>query len=611
MDFTKLSRAQGSMAKIYESISKEEKAFPRYFRVSYRGLGFPATLRDKQFIFEALPNERMASFTDRMQKLHPAAHITSSHEIEDIEGQFLQISAVSPHREIMHPVYQRSKVPHSVREHLLISVPLQFSYTSKRHTGDLNVKEQWVEKTIFTTAEPFPNILRRSEIVATDVVELTPLQTAIERTWRKTQELHLLEQHAISGDDSTLSGLTEALVQLLDLGATHSSCVAIYRPFLASETEDGNEEQDEEEEDETEQKPIDPLQNALAVALIDHALSIKRCLSLYSRPSHQATQVELLARFEDAFGPEIASLAAHAQTLSPPQSANHSSNQSTPHANGHGSDLAGRSFSPEQELIRTSRSNSQRRHTAKPSLSHRISIANPFKRATHHASSSVATAKDVHQSPDLRQLADAQSSRQSINPQDRDDDALTVHSRATAKSEKRRSWFGGDVKPKHKATLSVTEYAGEEQVDEQRRNRSRARSATNKSTKSHDESNQPRTRHSRLESKKSTPVMASGGWDTAQTALPRTSQSDNRPNTAERFGYPDKSLASTVTISAGGSNSQSNGNNSNNNVSSSPSTGGVRDSVKKRFSLLKGINKKTSRMNVREGGVLTESLREE
>ncbi|EED16759.1 dedicator of cytokinesis domain protein, putative [Talaromyces stipitatus ATCC 10500] len=610
MDFTKLSRAQGSMAKIYESISKEEKPFPRYFRVCYRGLGFPPTLRDKQFIFEGLPNERMASFTDRMQKLHPAAQFTSSSETEDIEGQFLQISSVSAHREIMHPVYQRSKVPHSVREHLLISVPVQFSYTSKRHTGGSNIKEQWVEKTIFTTAEPFPNILRRSEIVATEVVELTPLQTAIERTWRKTQELHLLEQHAISGDDSSLSNLTEALIQLLDLGAPHSSCVAIYRPFLASDDE--NDEARQEEDNETEQKPIDPLENALAVALIDHALSIKRCLSLYSRPAHQATQVELLARFEAAFGPEIASLAAYTQTPSPPQSANHSSNRSTPHANGHGSDLAGRSFSPEQELIRTSRSNSERRHTAKPSLSHRISIANPFKRSNHQASASVAT---VQQSQDLKQLADAQSSCQSINLQDRDDDAVTVHSRATSrggKSEKRRSWFGGDAKPKQKATPSTIEPT-EEQVDQQRRDRSRARSSTNKSTKSHDELSQSRTRQNRLESKKSTPVLPSGGWDSAPTALPRTSQSDHRPNTSEIFGYPDKSLAATVTISAGVSNNQSNSNNVNNNGSSSSSTSGVRDSVKKRFSLLKGINKKTSRANVRDGGngILAESLREE
>jgi dedicator of cytokinesis protein 3 len=618
MDFAKLSRAQGSMAKIYELIAKEEKGFSRYFRVSYKGLGFPPTLRDKQFIFEASPNERMVSFTDRMQKLHPAAQITSSSNIEDIEGQFLQISAVSPHREILHPVYQRSKVPHSVREHLLISVPLQFSYTSKRHTSGLNVKEQWVEKTIFTTAEPFPNILRRSEIVGTEVVELTPLQTAIERTWRKTQELHLLEQHAISGDDSTLSGLTEALVQLLDLEAAHSSCVAVYRPFLAKDNGDGEAEQEdeEEEEEETEQKPIDPLENALAVALIDHALSIKRCVALYSRPSHQATQVELLNRFEYAFGPEIASLAAHAQmqVLSPPNSANHSSNRSTPHANGQSVELAARSFSPEQELIRTSRSNSQRRHIAKPSLSHRISIANPFKRANHHASASVATTHTVHGSPDLRQLADAQFSQHSLALQERDDDAVTVHSHATSrggKSDRRRSWFGGDGKMKYKTTPSA--YGGDDhQQDQQRRDQSRARSATNKSVNSQGaDSSHSRAQHSRLESKKSTPVLNSGEWNNAQTALPRTSQSEQRPSTSERFGYTSKNHS--VTISAASSYDQSHGNHTN---GSPASTGGVRDSVKKRFSLLKGINKKSSRLNVRDGGsgsngVLVEPLHEE
>src|SRR5690606_19909695 len=133
IDFAKLSRAQGSMSRIYEAIVKEPKQFPRYFRVSYRGLGFPPTLRDKHFIFEASPNERMASFTDRMQKLHPAAQIVSGGEPEDLEGQYIQIGAVSPHRDVMHPVYQRSKVPHPVREHLLISQPTRFSFTSKRH----------------------------------------------------------------------------------------------------------------------------------------------------------------------------------------------------------------------------------------------------------------------------------------------------------------------------------------------------------------------------------------------------------------------------------------------------------------------------------------------
>ncbi|KAJ0368200.1 hypothetical protein COL922a_014374, partial [Colletotrichum nupharicola] len=92
MDFAKLSRAQSSMAKIHESIAKDDKQFPRYFRVLYKGLGFPQTLRDKEFIVECAPTERMATLVDRLQKEHPSAQVLSSGEVHDYEGQFLYIS---------------------------------------------------------------------------------------------------------------------------------------------------------------------------------------------------------------------------------------------------------------------------------------------------------------------------------------------------------------------------------------------------------------------------------------------------------------------------------------------------------------------------------------
>ena len=111
MDFAKLSRAQSSRARIYDFIAKGGKQFARYFRVAYKGLGFPPGLRDKEFIFEASPTERMASFVDRMQREHPTAQVMSTGEIPDYEGQFLQISAVSAYRDVSHPVYQRPKVP--------------------------------------------------------------------------------------------------------------------------------------------------------------------------------------------------------------------------------------------------------------------------------------------------------------------------------------------------------------------------------------------------------------------------------------------------------------------------------------------------------------------
>ncbi|OGE51650.1 hypothetical protein PENARI_c012G05549 [Penicillium arizonense] len=451
MDFAKLSRAQSSMARIYDCIAKGGKQFPRYFRVAYKGLGFPPSLRDKEFIFEGSPTERMASFVDRMQREHPTAQITSAGEIPDYEGQFLQISAVSAYRDVTHPVYQRSKIPHSVREHLLISDPSRFSATSRRHTSSSDVREQYVEKLIFTVSEAFPNILRRSEIISAQEVALSPLQTAIERTWRKTQELQLLERRAASGEDSSLSNLTEALEQLLENRSPTSNCVALYRQFL-SDAEMAREKLLEEvDEDATDAEAVpedaDPMENALAVALIDHALAIKHALSLYQRPAHQATQAELLRRFEDVFEPELASLTSTPVEYSSPtptQTARQSPNSSE--IRRHQS--VQRTASPEQELMRASRGKAHtHKRSERQSVSHRISIINPFKRS-HGASNSIFT---IQQSDSKGLIVDQEEA---------DDDTATIHSRTTShsrggRSEKRRSFFGGDKTHKHGSSPSV------------------------------------------------------------------------------------------------------------------------------------------------------------
>ncbi|RHZ51074.1 guanine nucleotide exchange factor DCK1 [Aspergillus thermomutatus] len=528
MDFAKLSRAQSSMAKIHASIAKEEKQFPRYFRVVYKGLGFPPTLRDKEFIFEGAPNERMASFVDRMQREHPAAQIVSTGEVQDYEGQFLQITSVSAHRDMTHPVYQRSKVPQSVRDHLLISEPSQFSSTLKRHVRSTDVLEQWVEKTIFTTAEPFPNILRRSEIVAVEEVALSPLQTAVERTWRKTQELSLLQRRAASGEDSGLSSLTEALQQLLDLNSSSSSCVALYRQFLSEA--DGEE-------------LADPMKNALAVALIDHALAVKHALALYARPAHQATQAELMRQFEEAFAPELSSLSpvgveTPATQRQSPVSAESRQKQSLP-----------RSISPEQELIRSSR-NHARKPSEKPSVSQRISTMNPFKRANHAPNGSVATVLDMK-----------------TEDKDHDDDTATIHSRTTVQSQnthtKRRSFFG-DMIHKHGSSLSIAATSTDDVQKQRSRSASRSQDNRSRSGSQH---------HGPSGDDQPSVASLKGGGVVRATSV--------RDNHSVRS--PDRSQ---VGSRGGHSYSQSH-------------AGGVRDSVMKRFSLLKGVGRKTSRLEIR------------
>ncbi|KAJ5363994.1 uncharacterized protein N7496_009707 [Penicillium cataractarum] len=601
MDFAKLSRAQSSMARIYDFIAKGTKQFPRYFRVVYKGLGFPPSLRDKEFIFEGSPTERMASFVDRMQREHPTAQIMSSGDIPDYEGQFLQITGVTAHRDISHPVYQRSKVPGSVREHLLISDPSRFSATSRRHTSSSDVREQYVEKLIFSTAEPFPNILRRSEIIAVKEIALSPLQTAIERTWRKTQELQLLERRAASGEDNGLSNLTEALEQLLEMRSSPSNCVAVYRAFLSgaqgtkengntAETEDGDDEvNDEEEIPET----MDPMENALAVALIDHALAIKHALSLYQRPAQQATQAELLRRFDAVFDPELASL-----STTPPEYSSPTPTQPTrrsPSSETRRKQAVQRSVSPEQELIRASRGNTHnRKRSERQSVSHRISIINPFKRS-HGASNSIFT---IQQSPEK-----AQNGTGDLD-EGAEDDTATIHSRATSqsrggKSDKRRSWFGGE-KIKHGSSPSVAAVSEEVHGTTLKKRPSRSASRDT-AAQSHDGRSRAGSQHrgptasgavsSPVE--RQAPPASSGGWST----IPST-RDYSRPVTRDST-HTGRDLTGSLNGTSRASVSAQ-------PVTINPNKDGMRDSVFRRFSLLKGVSRKTSRMDFKANGTLQE-----
>ena len=313
-DFAKLARAQRSMATIHEVIARGEDQIPRYFRVAYSGLGFPQTLRDKSFIFQGAPTERLASFIDRLQQQHPAAQVVPLGHIDNVEGQFLQVSSVSPYRDLEHPIYQTAKVAQSTRDFILSSQPFQFAVTSRRHSPKSGVKDQWIEKTVYTTASPFPTILRRSEIVQVNVISLSPLQTAIERTTRKTSELVLLEKRVLGGDESGFPTLTEAIKASVDPISLTS--VAQYRELLPNLTQkDSN----TEEPPETEPQ-LRPLENALKIALLDHATTLRHVLTLSSRPPNQSPPLELMSQFSSTFAPELAALSpAPRQPVQAPQ----------------------------------------------------------------------------------------------------------------------------------------------------------------------------------------------------------------------------------------------------------------------------------------------------
>ncbi|CAK7274903.1 Deoxycytidine kinase 1 [Sporothrix epigloea] len=346
-DFSKLARTERAIATVYETIAKSDRLVPKYFRVMFRGLGFPASVRDKEYVYEGSPHERTSAFTDRIQEQYPAAQIvimpaasggggsrigsglgagagkTATEDMIDdiVEGQFLVVSATSPHRDLRHQVFQRARVSQVVRDYLVSSHPQVFATSLRRQTNG-PVTEHYVDKTTYTTAESFPTILRRSEIVSVGETRLSAKEAALERILRKTAEMTSVEKRVAEGDSSpeTAQLLLDAIS--ISVNPSSESSVVSYRELIPTSRRRGDgdagkengldelEESDGEEDDNDDDVPeLDAQENAIKMALVDHAMMIKRSLALLSRSNNESLSghaEDLSQYFEAIFAPEIA-----------------------------------------------------------------------------------------------------------------------------------------------------------------------------------------------------------------------------------------------------------------------------------------------------------------
>lgn len=128
----------------------------------------------------------------------------------------------------------------------------------------------------------------------------------------------MLERRIAGGEDdgAGMDRLSEEL--LLSVDPDSASSVSRYRNLLPSSeiTDTGSGEVDLEQlENGQEQVKMDPIQNALKVALLDHVLAIRRCLSLFTASRYLATRNELVPRFEATYESEIAQLFPNKQDL--------------------------------------------------------------------------------------------------------------------------------------------------------------------------------------------------------------------------------------------------------------------------------------------------------
>jgi dedicator of cytokinesis protein 3 len=107
----------------------------------------------------------------------------------------------------------------------------------------------------------------------------------LERTVRKTQEMTSVERKVLDGDEDMIPLLADAM----SISVSHNSeaSIARYRDLLPSPTFD--------EEGEEQRLHLSSLENALKMALVDHAIMIKRILLTFAKSPHQL----LRSRYEE------------------------------------------------------------------------------------------------------------------------------------------------------------------------------------------------------------------------------------------------------------------------------------------------------------------------
>jgi dedicator of cytokinesis protein 3 len=102
--------------------------------------------------------------------------------------------------------------------------------------GPNGEEESWILKTYFSTEEMFPTVLRRSEIVDIQTIEISPIESALNDVRDKTKELNILKVRYTNLSKTGQAVSTNALSMSLDsaVDAPGNGGVSLYREAFLS-----------------------------------------------------------------------------------------------------------------------------------------------------------------------------------------------------------------------------------------------------------------------------------------------------------------------------------------------------------------------------------------
>lgn len=224
-DYQSLSWIRKMEATYYDHIMEQQRLEPEFFRVGFYGKKFPFFLRNKEFVCRGHDYERLEAFQQRMLSEFPQA-IAMQHPnhpddtILQCDSQYLQIYAVTPIPENID-VLQMDRVPDRIKSFYRVNNIRRFRYDRPFHKGpkdkENEFKSLWIERTTLSLTYSLPGISRWFEVQKRELVEVSPLENAIQVVENKNQELRtLISQYQHKQHHSNINLLSMCLNGVID-----------------------------------------------------------------------------------------------------------------------------------------------------------------------------------------------------------------------------------------------------------------------------------------------------------------------------------------------------------------------------------------------------------
>ncbi|KAH9924408.1 cytoplasmic protein [Fomitopsis serialis] len=302
-NYARLAEILRHKAALLEHIITDQRYYSDYFRVAFYG-HFPAAIRNKQFVYRGYEWEKFGAFCERMLNKHPGVQLLKMIGDPPVDirfgtQQYIQCTAVQPEPDREAPIFTNSDVSPQIRAYYEHSAIRVFSYDRPvTKTATDGAEEVWTEKTFLTTEEMFPTVLRRSEVVGAQVVEISPVQTALQEVEESTRELAGLNLRFSALAKTSQSVPTNVLAMALNtaVDAPLTSGIGAYRQaYLTGEYVDRYPERAEE---------VQKLRDAIdeQVRMVDSCLRLHGQLCAPEMVSFHSTLEKF---FHKNFGEEI------------------------------------------------------------------------------------------------------------------------------------------------------------------------------------------------------------------------------------------------------------------------------------------------------------------